>query len=217
MRSRHAGRRAALGRTLTPWMGRSGSMGHLKSFRCVDERKRRRTRAIPRSTSTGTAAQTPISRRPIPRRCSIGQRQGSQARISATCCWTIDRGLSPTSARPTRYGDPRRSTRTGLGMLEARLRRAAVYQQDKGYECNPLPTCKRPGRHATTWRRRSAGVRSTSRTTRHACYPRRSRKRKLLEQVFGLDSRPPDARSGYSVVLSHVNRSDTAARCASCR
>ena len=68
----------------------------------VDGTQRRatrpRTRAIPRSTSTGSGgAMTPISRRPIPRRCCIGRAKARKPiwRISATCCWTIDRGLSP--------------------------------------------------------------------------------------------------------------------------
>ena len=57
---------------------------------------------------------TPISRRPIPRRCCIGRAKARKPswRISATCCWTIDRGLSPTSARPTRRGPPN-ATRRG--------------------------------------------------------------------------------------------------------
>ena len=48
----------------------------LKSFRAWTQRRatRPRARAIPRSTSTGSGgAMTPISRRPIPRRCCIGR------------------------------------------------------------------------------------------------------------------------------------------------
>ena len=88
----------------------------LKSFRCVDaaESDPPEDPAIPRSTSTGSGgAMTPISRRPIPRRCCIGRAQARKPswRISATCCWTIDRGLSPTSARPTRRGPPNATRR----------------------------------------------------------------------------------------------------------
>ena len=56
---------------------------------------------------------------------------------------------------------------------------------DKGYDVRAsLPTCaSRTSR--PTWRRRSAGVRSTVRTTRHAGYHVSQRKRKLVEQVFG--------------------------------
>ena len=47
-----------------------------------------------------------------------------------------------------------------------------------------LPTCaSRTSR--PTWRRRSAGVRSTVGPRRHAGYHVSQRKRKLVEQVFG--------------------------------
>ena len=62
-----------------------------------------------RSTSTGSGgAMTPISRRPIPRRCCIGRAKARKPswRISATCCWT----LSPTSG-PTRRGPPNATRR----------------------------------------------------------------------------------------------------------
>ena len=83
----------------------------------VDGTQRRatrpRTRAIPRSTSTGSGgAMTPISRRPIPRRCCIGRAQARKPRwrISAMCCWTIDRGLSPRCLCRVAVDSPRRYT-----------------------------------------------------------------------------------------------------------
>ena len=95
---------------------------------------RPRTRAIPRSTSTGSGgAMTPISRRPIPRRCCIGRAKARKPswRISATCCWTIDRGLSPrlaTHATGTAERD------AAVLLLEASASPGSTVGADKGYD-----------------------------------------------------------------------------------
>ena len=128
---------------------------------------------------------TPISRRPIPRRCCIGRAQARKPswRISATCCWTIDRGLSPTSARPTRRGPPN-ATRRCCCWRPAPPRAARSGRTRATMWRASWPTCaSRTSR--PTWRRRSGGSAIDGRTTRHAGYHVSQRKRKLVEQVFG--------------------------------
>ena len=94
----------------------------LKSFRYHVDRSgerlpARRTRGNPTVNFHGERRRNrrPMRvERPIPRRCCIaeGQRQGSQAGVSRPqCCWTIDRGLSPTSASTHFDGDPPNATR----------------------------------------------------------------------------------------------------------
>ena len=96
---------------------------------------RPRTRAIPRSTSTGSGgAMTPISRRPIPRRCCIGRAKARKPswRISATCCWTIDRGVSPTVCATHATGTAERDA--AVLLLEASASPGSPVGADKGYD-----------------------------------------------------------------------------------
>ena len=147
---------------------------------------RPRTRAIPRSTSTWSGgAMTPISRRPIPRRCCIGRAKARKPswRISATCCWTIDRGLSPTSARPTRRGPPN-ATRRCCCWRPAPPRAARV-GADKGYDVARFVADVRVQDVTPHVAQKVRGSAIDGRTTRHAGYHVSQRKQKLVEQVFG--------------------------------
>ena len=109
---------------------------------------------------------TPISRRPIPRRCCIGRAKARKPswRASATCCWTIDRGSSPTSARPTRRGPP--NATAAVLLLEASASAGQHGRGGQGLRCGAL-RCRRarPGRHAP---RGAEGPRECDRRSDHA-------------------------------------------------
>ena len=105
------------------------------------------TPGIPRSTFTGSGgATTRTSRRPIRGRCCTGRARGRRPswRIWATCCWTIDKGSSPTSVRPTRRGLPARRRR--CCWRPAHLRAARSGRTRATMWRASWPT--HPGRHA---------------------------------------------------------------------
>ena len=160
----------------------------LKSFRCVDaaESTRPRTRAIPRSTSTGSGgAMTPISRRPIPRRCCIGRAKARKPswRISATCCWTIDRGLVANVCATHATGTAERDA--AVLLLEASASPGSTVGADKGYDVARFVADVRVQDVTPHVAQKVRGSAIDGRTTRHAGYHVSQRKRKLVEQVFG--------------------------------
>ena len=128
---------------------------------------------------------TPISRRPIPRRCCIGRAKARKPswRISATCCWTIDRGLSQTSARPTRRGPPNATRRCCC--WRPAPPRAETVGADKGYDVARFVADVRVQDVTPHVAQKVRGSAIDGRTTRHAGYHVSQRKRKLVEQVFG--------------------------------
>ena len=128
---------------------------------------------------------TPISRRPIPRRCCIGRAKARKPswRISATCCWTIDRGLSPTSARPTRRGPPNATRRCCCWRPAASP--GSTVGADKGYDVARFVADVRVQDVTPHVAQKVRGSAIDGRTTRHAGYHVSQRKRKLVKQVFG--------------------------------
>ena len=136
----------------------------LKSFRCVDaaESDPPEDPGNPTVNFHGERRRNDTHQStPDPEAMLHRQGKGKEAKlgISATCCWTIDRGLSPTSARPTRRGPPH-ATRRCCCWRPAPPRAARSGRTRATMWRASLPTCaSRTSR--PTWRRRSAGVRST--------------------------------------------------------
>ena len=187
----------------------------LKSFRCVDaaESDPPEDPGNPTVNFHGSGgAMTPISRRPIPRRCCIGRAKARKPswRISATCCWTIDRGLSPTSARPTRRGTAERDA--AVLLLEASASPGSTVGADKGYDVARFVADVRVQDVTPHVAQKVRGSAIDGRTTRHAGYHVSQRKRKLVETGLRLDEdrrRPaqaPASRHRPGGLAAHLRR-----------
>ena len=121
-------------------------------------------------------------------------RKGNQARkpswrISATCCWTIDRGLSPWG---TVCGQPGATHATGTAerdaavrLLEASASPGSTVGADKGYDVARFVADVRVQDVTPHVAQKVRGSAIDGRTTRHAGYHVSQRKRTLVEQVFG--------------------------------
>ena len=172
----------ALGRTLSPWMGRSWKHGPARcTFDAAEFRPRgpgnptvnfargwRRNDTHQSTTDPEAMLHRKATRKP-------------SWRISATCCWTIDRGLSLNVLRDsTRRGPPNATRRTCCWPAPPNTSARSGRTRATMWRAS-LPTCA--SRTCPTWRRRSAGRQI------HAYYDAgyhvSQRSRKLVEQVFG--------------------------------
>ena len=110
--------------------------------------------------------------------------KGKEAKLAYLGHVLLDnhRGLSPTSARPTRRGPPNATRRCCCWTQRLPGQHGRGGQ---GLRCGAL-RCRRarPGRHAPRGAE-GPGSAIDGRTTRHAGYHVSQRKRKLVEQVFG--------------------------------
>ena len=128
---------------------------------------------------------TPISRRPIPRRCCIGRAKARKPswRISATGCWTIDRGLVANVCATHATGTAERDA--AVLLLEASASPGSTVGADKGYDVARFVADVRVQDVTPHVAQKVRGSAIDGRTTRHAGYHVSQRKRTLVEQVFG--------------------------------
>ena len=127
---------------------------------------------------------TPVSRRPIPRRCCIGrQRQGSQAGVSRPRAAGQSTGACRQRLRDPRDGD--RRTRRGGAVAGGQRLPGQHVGADKGYDVARFVADVRVQDVTPHVAQKVRGSAIDGRTTRHAGYHVSQRKRKLVEQVFG--------------------------------
>ena len=132
---------------------------------------------------------TPISRRPIPRRCCIGRAKAKEAKLAYLGHVLLDnrQGLSPTSARPYATGTAERDA--AVLLLEASASPGSTVGADKGYDVARFVADVRVQDVTPHVAQKVRGSAIDGRTTRHAGYHVSQRKRKLVEQVFADEDR----------------------------
>ena len=128
---------------------------------------------------------TPISRRPIPRRCCIGRAKAKEAKLAYLGHVLLDnrQGLVANVCATHATGTAERDA--AVRLLEASASPGSTVGADKGYDVARFVADVRVQDVTPHVAQKVRGSAIDGRTTRHAGYHVSQRKRKLVEQVFG--------------------------------